>query len=89
MPGEAGRGNKPIAHIVDDIKRTGAKRIAFYDLNLVSDFSYAKELFRALIPLKVKWFGLATTLIGKDPELSDLAAKSGCACPPDRIGSRK
>ena len=69
---------KPIGHVIDDIKQHGAKKILFYDLNLLADFVYAKELFEALIPLKVKWFGLSTTLIGKDPELMQLASKSGC-----------
>ncbi len=69
---------KPVGHIVDDIKQTGAKKIVFYDLNLLADFVYTKELFRALIPLKIKWFGLSTVLIGKDQELLDLAHRSGC-----------
>jgi radical SAM superfamily enzyme YgiQ (UPF0313 family) len=69
---------KPIAHIIDDIRQTGAKRILFYDLNLLADFSYAEALFQALIPLKVKWYGLSTVLIGKRPHLLELAARSGC-----------
>src|SRR5919112_1817083 len=39
---------------------------------------YAKELFEALIPLKIKWGGLATTTFARDEELLDLAARSGC-----------
>ncbi|MFT4605617.1 MAG: radical SAM superfamily enzyme YgiQ (UPF0313 family) [Rhodothermales bacterium] len=70
---------KPIAHVVDDIRRNGAKRIVFYDLNLIAHLEYAKELFRALIPLKVRWFGLATVLVDRDPELMELLAQSGCA----------
>jgi len=69
---------KPIAHVVDDIKQLGSKRLVFYDLNLLADFNYAKELFTALIPLKVRWYGLSTVLIGKSPELMELCARSGC-----------
>ena len=69
---------KPIGHVVDDIRRVGAKRILFIDLNLISDKAYARELFTALIPLKVRWFGLSTSLIGRDPELMELMARSGC-----------
>jgi radical SAM superfamily enzyme YgiQ (UPF0313 family) len=69
---------KPVAHVVEDIRRVGAKKILFIDLNLVSDMAYARELFTALIPLKVRWFGLSTSLIGRDPALMDLMAKSGC-----------
>ncbi len=69
---------KPVSWVVEDIKRVGQRRILFIDLNLVADKSYAKELFTALIPLKVRWFGLATVLIAHDPELMELIARSGC-----------
>jgi hypothetical protein len=55
-----------------------AKRLIFLDLNLIADSAYAKELFTALIPLRVQWGGLATTTIAWDDELLDLAARSGC-----------
>jgi radical SAM superfamily enzyme YgiQ (UPF0313 family) len=69
---------KPVAHVVEDIRRTGARRILFYDLNLISDHAYARELFSALVPLRVRWFGLATALLGRDPELLELLHRSGC-----------
>jgi radical SAM superfamily enzyme YgiQ (UPF0313 family) len=69
---------KPVDHIVEDIRRVGAKRILFIDLNLISDRNYARELFTALAPLNVRWFGLSTSLIGRDPELMELMARSGC-----------
>lgn len=70
---------KPVSHVVEDIRRVGARRIIFIDLNLVSDRNYAAELFEALIPLNVRWFGLATSLIGRDRALMELMARSGCA----------
>jgi radical SAM superfamily enzyme YgiQ (UPF0313 family) len=70
---------KPVGHVVEDIRRFGARRIIFIDLNLVSDRNYAAELFEALIPLKVRWFGLATSLIGRDRALMELMARSGCS----------
>ncbi len=69
---------KPIGHVVDDIRRVGRRRIIFVDLNLISDRNYAAELFTALVPLRVRWFGLSTSLIGRDPELMQLMARSGC-----------
>jgi len=69
---------RPVAWVVEDIRRVGARRILFVDLNLVSDKAYAVELFRALIPLRVRWFGLSTVLIAHDPELMQLMARSGC-----------
>jgi radical SAM superfamily enzyme YgiQ (UPF0313 family) len=70
---------KPVEHVVADIQQFGAKRLIFIDLNLISDKRYASELFQALRPLNVRWFGLATSLIGRDIKLMDLMAESGCA----------
>ncbi len=69
---------KPVADVVADLKQMDARRVIFLDLNLISDIPYAKELFTALIPLKIRWGGLATTTIAWDDELLDLAARSGC-----------
>ncbi|TGL55097.1 radical SAM protein [Leptospira kemamanensis] len=69
---------KPIEHVIEDIKQRKTKQVLFYDLNLIADKDYAKELFRALIPLKIYWVGLSTTLIGRDDELFDLLVRSGC-----------
>lgn len=69
---------KPVEDIVADIRSHYASRIIFIDLNLIADREYARRLFTALIPLKVKWFGLSTTLLVKDPDLLELAARSGC-----------
>ncbi len=69
---------RPIGDVVTEIKARGSKKLIFLDLNIIADRCYAFELFEALVPLKVKWFGLATTLLCKDTELLDLAAKSGC-----------
>ena len=70
---------KPVGHVVEDIRRFGKRRIIFIDLNLISDRAYAAELFTALIPLNIRWFGLATSLIGRDRALMELTARSGCA----------
>jgi radical SAM superfamily enzyme YgiQ (UPF0313 family) len=70
---------KPVGHVVDDIRRVGARKIIFIDLNLISDRAYAGELFEALVPLGIRWFGLSTSLIGREPELMQLMARSGCA----------
>jgi len=69
---------KPVKHVVEDIRRQGAKRLIFIDLNLIADRNYAAQLFEALIPLNVNWFGLSTTLISHEPELLDLMQRSGC-----------
>ncbi len=71
---------KPVDHIVEDIRRKGSRRVVFVDLNLIADEYYAARLFEALIPLRVEWYGLSTTLLcePRNRELLDLCARSGC-----------
>ena len=69
---------RPVADVVRDISLVPARRIVINDVSPVDDPEYAKELFRAMIPLKKKWGGLATTKVCNDPELFDLLVKSGC-----------
>ena len=69
---------KPVSYVIADIRQMKARRVIFLDLNLIADVAYAKELFTALIPLKIRWGGLVTTSIAWDDELLDLAARSGC-----------
>lgn len=69
---------RPVSDVIDEIRSIPSRRIAFNDVNLTDDADYAKELFSAMIPLKKKWGGLASTTIAKDPELLDLIEKSGC-----------
>jgi len=70
---------KPVEDVVADIRQHWGRRIMFVDLNLISDTQYAARLFEALIPLKVDWFGLTTTLLVHDRPLLELAARSGCS----------
>jgi radical SAM superfamily enzyme YgiQ (UPF0313 family) len=70
---------KPVEHVVEDIRRVGSRRNIFIDLNLISDRFYAARLFHALEPLAIRWFGLVTSLIGRDRELMKLMARSGCS----------
>jgi radical SAM superfamily enzyme YgiQ (UPF0313 family) len=56
----------------------GGGFVFFVDDNIVGKHAYAKELFRALVPLNVKWFSQASLSIVKDGELLDLAQRSGC-----------
>ena len=73
---------KPASDVVADIERHLAqgrpRRIIFVDLNLIADRAYAMALFAALAPLGVQWYGLATTLIGRDDGLLAAAQRSGC-----------
>ena len=80
VPAAWGRNpmQKPIDAVVEDLRRRRARKAIFVDLNLIADKAYAAQLFEALIPLRIHWYGLATTLLCDDLPLLDLAARSGC-----------
>jgi radical SAM superfamily enzyme YgiQ (UPF0313 family) len=69
----------PVENVVRDIKESGAKTFMFLDDNIIGHPKYAKELFKAIKPLKIRWVGQASvSLLVKDEELMQLAADSGC-----------
>ncbi len=69
----------PVENVVRDIKESGAKNFMFLDDNIIGHPKYAKELFRAIKPLKINWVGQASvSLLVGDDELIQLAADSGC-----------
>lgn len=79
------RRQKPVDEVVSEIKHSVAgtkgleRRILFFtDDNIVNDPVYAKELFRAITPLKIWWSSQCALSIAYDDELLDLAKKSGC-----------
>ena len=68
----------PVKNIVRDILDSGAKNFMFLDDNIIGQPKYAKELFRAIKPLNIKWVGQASISLVKDTELLQLASESGC-----------
>jgi radical SAM superfamily enzyme YgiQ (UPF0313 family) len=69
---------RPVQEVVKEVEALHGKVIVFPDVNLIADKAYAKELFTALIPLKIFWLGLVTSHIGIDDELIAIFEKSGC-----------
>jgi radical SAM superfamily enzyme YgiQ (UPF0313 family) len=67
----------PIEHIIEDIRRTGARRVMFLDDNIGGVRSYTMQLINALKPLKVSWYGQAAARFILDDELFDAAVRSG------------
>ncbi len=66
------------SRISSRIKALGGNRILFLDDNPIAHPNDAKELFRAMIPLGSSGRRSRTINIARDPELLDLAARSGC-----------
>ena len=69
---------RPVEDVVKEIKAQKRKLLFFVDDNIVCNHEKAKELFRALIPLKVRWVSQGSMDMLKDKELMQLMVKSGC-----------
>jgi len=69
---------RPVDEVVEEVRRLNKKFVVFVDDNIAGHKAYAKQLFKALIPLKITWGSQASLTMARDPELMELAAKSGC-----------
>jgi len=69
---------RAIEDIVAEIRSMPGKFFVIVDNNVVGNPARAKELFEALIPLRIKWVGQASITMGYDEQLVRLAARSGC-----------
>jgi radical SAM superfamily enzyme YgiQ (UPF0313 family) len=68
----------PVNNVVRDIEESKGKNFIFLDDNIIGKPAYAKELFKAIKHLKIKWVGQASVSFVRDIELMKLAAESGC-----------
>jgi len=66
-----------VAQVVEEIRGFDTRDFLFVDDNICGNPQYAKELFRAIIPLKRTWGGQTSITFAHDEELLDLYAKSG------------
>lgn len=78
----AGYKKYHIESVVSDIEGTSGEYIFFVDDNIIGgntiDRNRTKELLRAIIPLRKKWFCQATVNFADDEELLSLATLAGC-----------
>ncbi len=73
--------HRPVADVVHDVEvflREDKRIFFFLDDTVNADEEYAENLFRELIPYKIRWVGQATTKLGENPGLLDVFARSGC-----------
>jgi len=69
---------RPISNVLEEVRRLRHRWMMFNDDNIIGNRAYSKELLKALIPLKKKWFGQASLSGLKAIENVELLAKSGC-----------
>lgn len=71
---------RPVEAVIDEIKQSRSRMLFFIDDNLFSDSDAAVALFKALIPLKVRWACQTSLDVAHHPEILDLMVTSGCFC---------
>ena len=69
---------RPVPEVLAEIRARENRLFFFVDDNIISDHQAAKDLFRALIPLKIFWVSQASLDMLDDPELMELMMESGC-----------
>jgi radical SAM superfamily enzyme YgiQ (UPF0313 family) len=69
---------RPVPEVLAEVRARKKRLFFFVDDNIISDHQAAGELFRALIPLKIRWVSQASLDMLDDPELMDLMMESGC-----------
>ncbi|MFC2062351.1 B12-binding domain-containing radical SAM protein [Chloroflexota bacterium] len=70
---------RPVKEILKEIETFNKRKVVgFVDDNIVGNPEFAKELFCALVPYKIKWGAQASVTVSRDDELLKLAADSGC-----------
>jgi radical SAM superfamily enzyme YgiQ (UPF0313 family) len=79
---KASQTRRPVERIVEEVEQVrrdfGRTLLFFVDDNITSNIEEAKALYRALIPLKVRWVGQASINAAHDVEFLDLMRQSGC-----------
>ncbi|MDR2156871.1 MAG: radical SAM protein [Clostridiales Family XIII bacterium] len=69
---------RDVGSVTEEIRAQKRRLIFFTDDNIVADREAAKELFKALIPLNIRWVSQASMDMLEDSELMELLVKSGC-----------
>ena len=64
--------------VVRDLVAAAVRRVVFWDDNIIANRDYARRLFAAIAPLKVRWISQATFNFSDDPDLIQSAYKAGC-----------
>ena len=69
-----------VDQVVEEIRKVHHPRqlIFFIDDNITSGLDEAKELMRALIPLRIRWVSQTAINVAHDDETLDLMKRSGC-----------
>jgi radical SAM superfamily enzyme YgiQ (UPF0313 family) len=74
------QNRRPLDQVISEVASLrGTRRMFFFvDDNITSNLAEAKEFFRALADLKIRWVSQSSINAAHDEEFLDLLARSGC-----------
>ncbi len=77
---DATQTHRRIDQVIEELQRVRrpGQLVFFIDDNITSDLATAKELMRALIPLKIRWVSQSSINVAFDDEALALMKRSGC-----------
>ncbi|HBV87177.1 MAG TPA: B12-binding domain-containing radical SAM protein [Desulfosporosinus sp.] len=70
--------NRPIANVIEEIKRLKTKHVMFIDDNLIGNIPWTKAFLKEIKPLGLKWNAAVSANLLSHLDLLDLMQESGC-----------
>lgn len=70
--------NRPIEHVLEEIKALSTKQVMFIDDNFIGNISWTKEFLRQIKPLNLKWHAAVSANLVQHLALLDEMKDSGC-----------
>ncbi|MBU1877605.1 MAG: radical SAM protein, partial [Chloroflexi bacterium] len=69
---------RPIAHVIDEIRRLGTRQVMFIDDNFIGNVAWTLSFLQAIRPLDLKWHAAVSANVGLHPDLLDEMQATGC-----------
>lgn len=73
-----GHRNRPVSHVIDEIRHMGSKQVMFIDDNLIGNIPWTWSLLRAIEPLQLTWHAAVSANLVRHIDLLDRMAQTGC-----------
>lgn len=70
--------NRPIEHVIAEVKALGTKQVMFIDDNFIGNIGWTKEFLRQIKPLHLKWHAAVSVNLVQHIDLLDAMKESGC-----------
>ena len=78
VKGVCGYRHRTVASVMEEIRSKATRHIMFIDDNFIGDPAFARELMKAMRPLRLKWSAAVSANVVDMPDLLDLMRDTGC-----------